>query len=146
MARMHGKGRGVSESTYPYNNTYPHHVTQSKDEIVAIILQLARKGYKPSEIGRILRDDYGVGRVNAITGCSILRILKKNDCKPAIPEDLEALVVKCTSIKNHLNSFPNDKRAKFNLINIESTMHRVLKYYKRYGVMEPKWKPYAAKN
>lgn len=144
MARMHCKSKGVSESTLPYNKVKPYWVSQSKEEIVEIILNLSRKGYKPSEIGRIMRDEYAVGHVKSMTSSNILKTLRENDLAPEIPEDLGALRNKCISIINHLNTFKNDKNARYRLNLIESRMYRLSRYYKRKQVIPSGWKPYTA--
>lgn len=140
---MHCGSKGVSESTLPYNKVKPYWVTQSKDEIIEAILNLSRKGHKPSEIGKIMRDEYAVGQVKSMTSKSILKILKENSLAPTIPEDLSALQGKCVSILNHLNTFKNDKNAKYRLNLIESRMHRLARYYKSKAVIPAGWKPYA---
>jgi small subunit ribosomal protein S13e len=40
-------------------------------------MKLSKKGTTPSQIGVILRDLHGVGRVTTVTGTKILRILRK---------------------------------------------------------------------
>jgi small subunit ribosomal protein S13e len=142
MARMHSRSKGVSESTLPYNKVRPYWATQTKEEIINAILNLSRKGHKPSEIGKIMRDEYAVGQVKSMTDKNILKILKENNLAPTIPEDLSALLRKCVSILNHLNTFKNDKNARYRLNLIESRMHRLARYYKRKEVIPAEWKPY----
>lgn len=142
MARMHCRSKGVSESTIPYNKEIPHWVEKTKEEVVDIICSLARKGIKPSHIGKIMRDEYAIGHVKSMTGMHILTILQKNGLDAEIPEDLASLIEKCLSIKNHLNIFKNDKNAKYRLNLIESRMYRLARYYKRKSVIKADWSPY----
>lgn len=144
MARMHSKGRGVSESTVPYNRVRPHWVTQTKEEVVETILSLSRKGLMPSEIGKIMRDEYAIGHVRNVTGMNILQILRAHGLAPAIPEDLGALLDKRAGILSHLNTFQNDKSARYRLNLVESRMYRLARYYKRKMVLPASWKPGSA--
>lgn len=142
MARMHSRGKGVSESTVPYSRTRPHWVSQSKDEVVETVLGLCRKGLKPSEIGKIMRDEYAIGHVRSVTGMNILQILRTHSLAPAIPEDLGALLEKRATILGHLNTFRNDKSARYRLSLVESRMYRLARYYKRTMVLPKTWKPH----
>jgi small subunit ribosomal protein S13e len=49
-----------------------------------IIMKLSKKGTTPSQIGVILRDLHGVGRVTTVTGTKILRILRKQARPPSL--------------------------------------------------------------
>ncbi len=51
----------------------PEWVTYSNEEIEEFILKFTKEGKSPSEIGVILRDQYGIPSVKAITG-------EKNHC------------------------------------------------------------------
>ena len=101
---------------------------------------MAKKGYTPSQIGVVLRDSNGVGRVKSVTGKKILRILKSNGLAPDIPEDLYHLIKKAVSIRKHLEKFKKDKDAKHRLILTESKVHRLSRYYKTTEILPPNWK------
>lgn len=45
-------------------------------QITDMITKNAKKGATPSQIGVLLRDQFGVAQVNSLTGSKILRILK----------------------------------------------------------------------
>ena len=93
-------------------------------------MKLSKKGTPPSQIGIILRDLHGVGRVSSVTGTKILRILRKQGLAPEIPEDLYFLIKKAVSMRKHLDRFRKDKDTKFRLILVESRIHRLARYYK----------------
>jgi small subunit ribosomal protein S13e len=104
------------------------------------IVKLAKKGKRPSEIGVILRDWYGVGQVRWLTGNKILRLMKAKGFAPAIPEDLYHLIKKAVATRKHLERNRKDKDAKYNLILVESRIHRLARYYKTKRVLPPTWK------
>lgn len=95
-----------------------------------MICKLSKKGTTPSQIGVILRDHHGVGRVTSVTGTKILRILRKQGLAPEIPEDLYFMIKKAVSMRKHLEVFRKDRDAKFRLILVESRIHRLARYYK----------------
>ena len=95
-----------------------------------IISKLAKKGTTPSQIGVILRDLHGVGRVTTVTGTKILRILRKQGMAPEIPEDLYFMIKKAVSMRKHLERFRKDRDTKFRLILVESRIHRLARYYR----------------
>ena len=82
MGRMHGAGNGKSQSVIPYRRSPPTWLKVTADEVEDKIVKLARKGYTPSQIGAILRDSDGIGRVKSVTGKKILRMLKSNGLAP----------------------------------------------------------------
>lgn len=94
----------------------------------------------PSQIGVTLRDQHGIPQIRFITGKKILRILKKNGCSPALPEDLFQLIKKAVAMRKHLKRNNADTSCKFNLIIIESRIHRLARYYKKTGQVPPTWK------
>jgi len=140
MARMHSRKRGKSESTRPPKETPLDWVPLSKDEIVDLVVKLGRRGIPPSQIGMILRDEYGVPLVKRIVGKKITEILEENDAAPPIPEDLLALISKAYRIRKHLETHKKDFHAKRGLILTESKIGRLVKYYKRVGKLPPDWR------
>jgi SSU ribosomal protein S15P len=86
-------------------------------------------------IGVILRDQYGIPLVKVVTNKRITEILSENGLKPQIPEDLMALIRRAVNIRRHLEEHPKDASAKKGLILTESKIHRLIKYYKRTGVL-----------
>jgi small subunit ribosomal protein S13e len=140
MGRLHSPGKGTSASTVPYRRTKPHWLQLTAEETVSLIVELAKKGVRPSQIGAVLRDRNGVGRVQSVTGNKVLRVLKANNVAPAIPEELYYLIKKATNVRKHLERSKHDIDAKYRLILIESRIHRLARYYKGRRVLPPNWK------
>jgi small subunit ribosomal protein S13e len=129
MGRMYGSGKGISKSSIPYKKKPPRWLNVDANEVVRQIEVLAKKGYKPSQIGVILRDNFAIPQSRLITGAKILRILKKKGLAPQIPEDLYALMKRAVSIRKHIEKNKRDKDSKYRLILVESNIHRLVRYY-----------------
>merc|ERR1712121_613654 len=140
MGRMHNPGKGISQSALPYRRSVPTWLKLTSEDVQDQIFKLAKKGLKPSQIGVILRDSHGGGRVRFVTGNKILRILKAKGLAPDLPEDLYCLIKKAVNIRKHLERNRKDKDAKFRLILVESRIHRLARYYKTRKVLPPNWK------
>jgi small subunit ribosomal protein S13e len=126
MGRMYGRGKGISKSSIPYKKKAPRWLTVDTNEVVKQIEALAKKGYKPSQIGVILRDNYAIPQSALLTGAKILRLLKKKGIAPEIPEDLYHLMRKAVQIRKHIEKNKRDRDSKFRLILVESKIHRLV--------------------
>lgn len=133
------KKKGRSHSTRPPTGIAPRWVQFTPEEVEAIVVELAKKGYPPSMIGVILRDQYGVPLAKTVTGQKILRILEKHNVKLVVPEDLYNLIRRAVNLRNHLAVHPKDTHSLRGLIEIESKIHRLVKYYKRTGRLPEDW-------
>ncbi len=146
---MAGKRRkkGRSHSTRPASLTVPKWVQFDPEEIEEIIVDLARKGYTPSMIGIVLRDQFGIPLVKPILGKTITQVLEERGIKQVVPEDLFRLIKKAVNLRRHLEEHPKDTHAKKGLIDLESKIRKLEKYYKRIGKLPPEWqyKPDRAK-
>ena len=140
MGRMHSKGKGISSSATPFKRTAPSWNKTTVPELTKQVIQLAKKGYTPSQIGVILRDSQGIPQVKRITGNTLLRLLKANGLAPKIPEDLYHLVKKAVTVRKHLERNRKDKDSKFRLILIESRVHRLARYYRKSNQLPTNWK------
>jgi small subunit ribosomal protein S13e len=140
MGRMYGRGKGISKSSLPYRKVAPKRILVDATEIVSKIEALAKKGYMPSKIGVILRDNYAIPQSNLITGTKILRILKKKGVAPEFPEDLYCLMRKAVSIRKHIEKNKRDKDSKYRLILVESKIHRLARYYRLKKQVPSNWK------
>ncbi|KAJ9647712.1 ribosomal 40S subunit protein S13 [Knufia peltigerae] len=129
MGRLHSKGKGISASAIPYSRSVPTWFKSTPETVVENICKLARKGATPSQIGVVLRDSHGVAQVKVVTGLA-----------PEVPEDLYMLIKKAVAVRKHLERNRKDKDSKFRLILIESRIHRLSRYYKTVGVLQPNWK------
>ncbi|MEM0094206.1 MAG: 30S ribosomal protein S15 [Thermofilum sp.] len=134
------KEKGRSGSTRPAVLQKPEWVQMRPEEVEDLVVSLYRRGYSPSAIGVILRDQYGIPLVKAITGKSVLQILRERGLAPEIPEDLGNLIRRALKIRRHLEEHPKDYHSKRGLQLVESKIHRLAKYYKRVGVLPPEWR------
>jgi len=132
---MAGKRRdkGQSESIRPVRIGPPKWVRYSVDEIGTLAAELARLGYTPSMIGIILRDQYGIPLVKSVTGMKLEKLLEKYGVKYPVPEDLLRLMAKAINLRRHLQEHPKDFAGKRGLIEVESKIQSLIKYYKRIG-------------
>lgn len=130
----------MSRSTVPYRRSIPNWLKITPDEVVDMIIKMARKGKRPSEIGVFLRDWHGVGNVSWLTGNKILRIMRAKGLAPAIPEDLYNLIKKAVATRKNLERNRRDKHGKYRLVIIESRIHRLARWYKTKRVLPPTFK------
>ena len=139
MARMHSGKKGKHGSKKPLKRSIPTWVRYEGKEAEALIVKLAKTGKTTSEIGLILRDTYGIPSVKNISKKRISKILKENNIIRKLPEDITALINKDILIMKHMDNNKQDKTAKRGLILTESMINRLVKYYKRKGVMPKDW-------
>eukprot|EP00923_Selenidium_pygospionis_P045293 GHVN01078143.1.p1 GENE.GHVN01078143.1~~GHVN01078143.1.p1 ORF type:complete len:153 (+),score=10.37 GHVN01078143.1:2-460(+) len=139
MARMYSKGRGKSRSIKPQDRRYvkTHHI--SDEAIIKKTCDLSRKGYKPSQIGLLLRDQHAVGCIKTILGTNINEILRENGLNSNIPEDLYFLIKKACGIRTHMVTNLQDKSAKRQLELTESKIRRLARHYKETKRIEGTW-------
>lgn len=135
--KRHEKGK--SGSTRPVEIVKPEWMTVSPEQVEELVVSLYRRGYQPSMIGTILRDQYGIPSVRAVTSKKLVRILRERGLAPEVPEDLANLIRRAMRVRRHLEEHPKDYHSKRGLILIESKIRRLAKYYKRVGVLPPNW-------
>ena len=140
MGRMHTRKKGKSGSTRPSRKNPPEWMKRSPEWVEEKVVELAKIGTSQSMIGLILRDQYGVPLVNQITGKSISQILKENNLGGGFPEDLMNLMRQAVKIRKHMEEHKKDLHGKFGLQKIEAKIHRLSKYYRNNGVIDPTWK------
>jgi small subunit ribosomal protein S15 len=116
------------------------------EEVEALIAKLAREGNSASSIGVILRDRHGVPLVKPVAGKSITELVRASGQTPKVPEDLDYLFRAANSLRKHLEKNKKDYENKRALAMVESKIHRLVKYYKAQGKLQPDWeyKPMAA--
>jgi len=137
---MHSRRKGKSSSKRPPRPTLPDWCNQTPEAVEDIIIRFSKEGKSKSIIGLILRDSYGVPLTRLVTGKTISEILKERDLQPKIPEDMLNLIKRAVNLRRHLEENPKDLISKRGLILMESKIRRLAKYYRRKGVLEPKWK------
>mgnify|MGYP001426021497 CR=1 FL=1 len=118
----------------------PEWTEYSNEEIEELILKLRKEGKSTSVIGVILRDQYGIPDVKAVTGLKITAILEKHDQTEEYPEELINLIKKAVNIRDHLEENPKDLHTKRGLRIIESKIRRLVRYYVREGVLPEGWR------
>jgi len=109
-------------------------------ELTEAILHLANEGHSASEIGMILRDQYGIPKVSKVTGKKLAAILQENKLLPHVPEDLMNLIRKSVALRDHLAKNNKDMSAKHGLILTVSKIRALEKYYKQKGKLPMQWR------
>ncbi len=137
---MHARKKGKASSKPPYRTDAPEWIKFNKEDIEKIIIKLARQGNSTSMIGMILRDSYGIPNVKLVLGKKITQVLKEHNIAPKYPEDLVNLIRRAERLRKHLENNKKDLHSRRGLQLIESKIHRLSKYYRRKGVLDPKWK------
>jgi small subunit ribosomal protein S15 len=144
MARMHAHTRGKSHSTRPTSKIVPTWVNVNQLDLTSNIIKMYKEdGLTASQIGMILRDEYGIPLVKPILGKTITVVLRENGVKQDMPEDLDRLVKKALGLQRHLRTHNSDRRNVRSLELIESKIHRLSRYYKKGDKIGKNWK-YAA--
>lgn len=139
MARMYSGKKGKSGSHKPPVKVVPRWIKMKKGEVEDLIEQLAQKRLTSAQIGMILRDQYGIPDVKAITGKSISEIMKERNVYPEIPEDLLNLLKRAVNLRAHLEKNKADKHSLRGLQNLESKIKRLGKYYVKKGILPKDW-------
>ena len=136
---MHSGARGKSRSTKPGSPTKPSWLTQSNKETELLVTKYAKEGKSPSQIGILLRDEYGIPSIKQITNKSVSQILKEKELQTEIPEDVMALIKKVVLIKKHQDVNKKDMTAIRGLRLAESKINRLVSYYKKNGRLSTDW-------
>ena len=118
----------------------PEWIAYSNEEIEEFIVKFKREGKSASQIGVILRDQYGIPSVKEVTGEKITQILKRNGQAEEYPEDLMNLIRRAVNIRDHLEENPKDLHGKRGLTIIESRIRRWGRYYAKNGQLPEGWR------
>lgn len=135
MARMHSRRSGSSGSTQPVNPDTDW-VIYDEDEVRDLVQKLTDDGHEPSDIGRVLRDQYGVPSVQEVAGESVTEMVDTGD---EFPEDLRNLMRKAIRLQEHIDDNPKDLSAKRQLNLTESKIQRLAAYYRDEGEIPENW-------
>lgn len=139
MARMHAHKKGKSGSTRPVRMSSPSWVRYTPEEVSKIIVRLGKEGNQSSQIGTLLRDQWGIPSVKLLTDKSITQILGEAKVLSQYPEDILNLMTKAVRIRKHLTGATADKHSTRGLQNTEMKILRLAKYYKREGRLPADW-------
>ena len=137
IARMHSRKHGKHGSKKPAKKINPAWLAYDKKETEKLIVKLAKEGKTSSEIGFILRDQYGIPDVRYFG----LRVTKTMGEMPkGMPEDIYNIMVHVVNVHKHMNGNRKDSKAKHGLELLESKIRRLVKYYARNGKLPENWK------
>ncbi len=139
MAKMHSGARGRAKSKKPAVKEQPTWLRYSEKEVELLIQKLAKEGLSPSKIGLHLRDVYGIPDSSVITKKKVTEVLKEKNMAPKLPEDLRALFKKNAQLHKHKETNKQDQPAKRSITLTDSKIRRLVKYYKRTGVLASDW-------
>ncbi len=139
MARIYSHKKGKSGSTRPVRMSSPSWMRYTPEEVVKIVLRLAKEGNQSSEIGMLLRDQWGIPSVKLVTQKTVGQILREGKLASDYPEDLLNLMTKAVKIRKHLVSAKVDLHSKRGLQNTEMKILRLAKYYKRTKKLPATW-------
>ncbi len=139
MARIYSHSKGKSGSKRPLRASRPLWVDYSPEEVEKLIVKMGKKGMMPSEIGRRLRDEYGIPSVKLAIKKSVSEVLEEEGAEPEVPEDLFHLLTKAVRLRKHLERNPSDVHNRRQLNNTEMKIWRLVKYYKRTGKLPKDW-------
>ena len=140
LARLYTSKRGRSGSTRPVSKKPPAWFKYAPEEVEALVGKLAKEGNSASVIGTILRDKHGVPLVKSVVGKSISELVSASGQTPKLPEDLDDLFHRAEKLRKHLEKNRKDYPNKRALAAVESKIHRLVKYYKAQGKLQPEWK------
>lgn len=118
----------------------PEWLEMTEEEIVELIVKLHREGQSTSQIGIILRDQYGIPSTKTVLGAKITEILKDNGTEFEYPEDLLNLIKRAVNIREHLEENPKDLHSKRGLTIIESRIRKLASYYVSEGALPEGWR------
>jgi len=140
MGKIYSRKKGKHGSKKPPIKIYPRWLKQKKGDIEKIVEELIAKKYTSSQIGTILRDQYGVPSVKTVTGKTITQLMREKKVYPEIPEDMMSLLKKAVLLQDHLQRNKADKHSLKGLENLQSKIRRLGKYYSRKGILPKNWK------
>lgn len=134
------KIKGKSHSIRPIESGAPKWVKSSAEEVESIVMDVAKKGVPQSQIGILLRDQYGIPLTRQLTGKKLGKVLSEKGLAPELPEDLFNLIKHTGAIRRHLEEHPMDMNSKRGLQILESKINRLAKYYISAGKLPRDWK------
>jgi len=111
---------------------------KSKEEIEALVIELAKRGMPTAKIGLVLRDSYGIPSAK-LSGKKILAILLEHGIKKE-PEPISDLIKEANQIEKHLTKNKQDKVARRGLLVTKAKISKLAAYYKKKGILPHNWK------
>lgn len=108
-------------------------------EIEEVIVNLANSGNSASEIGLVLRDQYGIPDMKKFSGETIQKVLAKHSLLPEVPEDLLSLLKKSVKLERHMTQNKHDMTAKRGYQLTVSKIRRLQEYYHNTKKLSKDW-------
>ena len=117
----------------------PDWLEYSPKEIGEMAKNLANTGKGKSQIGLILRDQYGIASAKKATGKKIHEILEEQGIKEELPEDMLELIRKSVKVTGHMTANKKDYTAKRGYELTVSKIRKLAKYYKKKNMVPKNW-------
>ncbi len=117
------------------NKFVPHWLTYSPEEVERLVTNKYNQGLTKSQIGLVLRDQYGIPSVRELIKKNVSKLLIERGVKEPLPEDLIALYRKAVKMHMHLQKEKKDKKSKRSFVILENRIKKLIKYYKENDVM-----------
>lgn len=136
---MYSRKRGKSGSKKPLQKDVKW-VEYKPEEVVNLVLKYAKQGVQSAGIGIVLRDQYGIPSVKAMTKKTVSQILKENGLYAKLPEDLMDLLKRVVELNVHLGKNKRDYQSYRGLELTESKIRRLVRYYIKKGRLPKGWK------
>ena len=136
---MYSRRKGKSGSTRPHRKEKPSWIEMGAEELEKIIVQIWKQDKSSSEIGMILRDQYGIPDAKLVTNKKIMHTIMEQGLTPNLPECMRNLIVKALRLRTHLAENKRDVHNKRALQLTESKIRRLVKYYRKTGVLPTDW-------
>jgi small subunit ribosomal protein S15 len=144
MSRTYARRR--ARLTAPiHREEKPEWLNVNENEIKELIADLIRKKTSLSDIGMILRDEYGIPEVRLVTGKGLKDTVLDMGMTLDLPDDIRDLMVKALNIRDHLERNRKDMRAKRDLFVTESRIRSLSAYYIKKDALPTNWR-YSAQN
>ena len=115
-------------------------INYNQESVESFIVKMAKEEVTPSVIGIRLRDEYGIPLTKKLINKPVSKVIKEAGLAPAVPEDLNNLLIKARRLREHLNTHKADRKNVHSLELLEAKIHRLSKYYKRKSVLPESWK------
>ena len=139
MAKMFTRKGGASKSLRPLRTSSPKWVSYKPEEVKKLVLKMGEKELQSAEIGRVLRDQYGVPDVKLLTGKNISVLLKEAKLYSELPEDMFNLIKRAVHVHKHLVLNKKDVHSKRGYDLIINKIKKLANYYKIKKRLDSKW-------
>ncbi len=142
MARMHSKKHGKAKSRKPIlaEGALPENATMTKEAVEELIVNYAKQGIGPAQIGEKLKKEHNVLYPKQYLGRRLVQVLREKKLANPIPYDLLDLMKRAVNMRSHLSRNKQDKHNELRLRRTESKIWRLTKYYVGTGALPNGWK------